>query len=49
MCDVSEAAIASRIVKAKELAKELNGNLGLAAAVVLGRKTMEQAKNEAAK
>lgn len=47
--DMSDNAIAYRIAKAKELAKELNGNLDLASAVVLGRKTMEQAVKEAAK
>lgn len=47
--DKSDNAIAYRIAKAKELAKELNGNLDLASAVVLGRKTMEQAVKEAAK
>lgn len=47
--DKSDNAIASRIAKAKEIAKELNGNLELASAVVLGRKTMEQAVKDAAK
>ena len=41
--DRGEAAIADRLEKAKAIARELNGNLDLAAAVVLGRKTMEQA------
>jgi len=39
-----DAAIAGRIAKAKELAKELSGDLGLASSVILGRMTMEQAK-----
>ena len=39
-----DAAIAGRIAQAKELAKELGGDLGLAASVILGRMTMEQAK-----
>lgn len=47
--DKGDNAIALRIAKAKELAKGLNGNLELASAVVLGRKTMEQAIKEAAK
>lgn len=46
--DRDEAAVQSRISKAKELSKALNGNLGLAAAVVLGRMTMEQASEAAA-
>ncbi len=47
--DKSDNAIASRIAKAQELAKQLNGNLELASAVVLGRKTLEQAMKESAK
>lgn len=39
--------IAVRIAKAKELAKVLGGDLGLASAVVLGRLTEEQAKAKA--
>ena len=47
--DRGDKAIAARIAKAKELSKELGGDLGLAASVVLGRMTLEQAKREAGK
>ena len=38
--DRGDKAIAARIAKAKELSKELGGDLGLAASVVLGRMTL---------
>lgn len=47
--DNGDKAIAKRLAKAKELAKELGGDLGLASSVVLGRMTLEQAKREARK
>lgn len=47
--DNEDKAIAQRIARAKQLAKELGGDLGLASSVVLGRMTLEQAKREAGK
>lgn len=47
--DRADKATAERLAKAKALAQELGGNLELASQVVLGRKTLEQARNEALK
>lgn len=43
-----DKAIEARVWKAKELAKELGGDLGLATCVVLGSMNMDQAKLEKA-
>lgn len=47
--DREDKAVEARIQRAKDMAKELGGNLGLASSVVLGKITIEQAKREAVK
>ena len=44
---LEDSAASKRMAKARELSKELGGDLGLASSVVLGRMTMDEAKMKA--